>query len=45
MSPDFDRPTATVEDYLQEIYNLLEEGKPVIGARLAERLRVSAPTA
>ncbi len=45
MSPDFDRPTATVEDYLQEIYNLLEEGKPVIGARLAERVRVSAPTA
>ena len=45
MRPDFDRPTATVEDYLQEIYNLLEEGKPVIGARLAERLRVSAPTA
>ena len=45
MSPEFDRPTATVEDYLQEIYNLLEEGKPVIGARLAERVRVSAPTA
>ncbi len=45
MRPDFDRPTATVEDYLQEIYNLLVEDKTVIGARLAERLRVSAPTA
>ena len=43
--PDFDRPTATVEDYLQEIYNLLEDGRTVIGARLAERIGVSAPTA
>ena len=43
--PDFDRPTPTVEDYLQEIYNLRQEGKAVIGARLAERIGVSAPTA
>ena len=43
--PDYERPTATVEDYLQEIYNLLEDGRTVIGARLAERIGVSAPTA
>jgi DtxR family Mn-dependent transcriptional regulator len=42
---EFERPTATVEDYLQEIYNLLEDGRPVIGARLAERIGVTAPTA
>jgi DtxR family Mn-dependent transcriptional regulator len=45
MSPDFDRPTPTVEDYLQEVYNLMAEDKAVIGARLAERVGVSAPTA
>ncbi len=45
MKTEFDRPSATVEDYLQEIYNLRQEGKTVIGARLAERIGVSAPTA
>ena len=40
-----DRPTPTVEDYLQEIYDLLGDGKSVIAARLAERIGVSAPTA
>ena len=33
--------TPTTEDYLQAIVALLEEGQPVIGARLAERLKVS----
>jgi DtxR family Mn-dependent transcriptional regulator len=36
--------TATVEKYLEAIYHLTNEGRPVIGARLAERLAVSAPT-
>jgi len=45
MKKALNRPTATVEDYLQEIYNLRQEGKAVIGARLAERIGVSAPTA
>jgi DtxR family Mn-dependent transcriptional regulator len=40
-----DRPTATVEDYLQEIYDAHEQGKPVIAARLAERIGVASPTA
>jgi DtxR family Mn-dependent transcriptional regulator len=33
-----------VESYCETIYNLAMEGEPVIGARLAERFRVSAPT-
>ena len=33
--------TPTTEDYLQAIVALIEEGQPVIGARLAERLKVS----
>jgi len=37
-------PTATVEDYLGVIYTLQRDGEDVIGARLAEILRVSAPT-
>jgi len=45
MKHGLDRPTATVEDYLQDIYDQLEDGKTVIAARLAERLEVSAPTA
>jgi DtxR family Mn-dependent transcriptional regulator len=45
MKHAIDRPTATVEDYLQEIYDLQEQGKSVIAARLAERAGVSAPTA
>jgi DtxR family transcriptional regulator, Mn-dependent transcriptional regulator len=36
--------TDVARDYLLAIYALTEEGKPVIGARLAERLRVTAPT-
>ena len=45
MRQTLDRPSPTVEDYLQEIYNLLEDGKSVIAARLAERIGVSLPTA
>lgn len=45
MKHTIDRPTATVEDYLQEIYDQHEEGKTVIAARLAERIGVSSPTA
>jgi DtxR family Mn-dependent transcriptional regulator len=45
MKHGLDRPTATVEDYLQEIYDLLGDGRSVIAARLAERIGVSGPTA
>lgn len=38
------KPTATVEDYLQVIYNRVRDGKTVIAARLAEKLGVAAPT-
>ncbi|MDE3229027.1 MAG: metal-dependent transcriptional regulator [Chloroflexota bacterium] len=36
--------SATVEEYLETIYNIAMEGDPVIGARLAEKFRVAAPT-
>jgi DtxR family transcriptional regulator, Mn-dependent transcriptional regulator len=36
--------SATVEEYLETIYNLSMEDEIVIGARLAERFQVSAPT-
>ena len=36
--------SATVEEYLETIYNMSMEGEVVIGARLAERFHVSAPT-
>ena len=36
--------SATVEEYLETIYNLSMEDELVIGARLAERFHVSAPT-
>jgi DtxR family Mn-dependent transcriptional regulator len=36
--------SATVEEYLETIYNMSMEGETVIGARLAEKFRVSAPT-
>lgn len=36
--------SATVEEYLETIYNMSMEGEIVIGARLAEKFRVSAPT-
>jgi DtxR family Mn-dependent transcriptional regulator len=34
----------TIEDYLSLIYVIERDGEPVIGARLAEILKVSAPT-
>jgi DtxR family transcriptional regulator, Mn-dependent transcriptional regulator len=37
-------PTPTVEEYLEAIYTMAGEGRPVIGARLAESLGVSPPT-
>jgi DtxR family Mn-dependent transcriptional regulator len=37
-------PTATVEDYLQIIYYMNRDGRAIFGARLAEKLNVSAPT-
>ena len=36
--------TATVEEYLETIYNITMEGEPVIGARLAQKFRVAPPT-
>lgn len=36
--------SATVEEYLETIYNMAMEDVVVIGARLAERFQVSAPT-
>ena len=39
-----DALSATVEEYLETIYNMSMEGEVVIGARLAEKFRVSAPT-
>jgi DtxR family Mn-dependent transcriptional regulator len=35
--------TASVQDYLAAIYDLATSGKPVIGARLAKHMGVSAP--
>ena len=36
--------SATVEEYLETIYNISMESEIVIGARLAERFRVAAPS-
>jgi len=36
--------SAKVEEYLETIYNMEMEGETVIGARLAEKFRVKAPT-
>jgi DtxR family Mn-dependent transcriptional regulator len=36
--------TSVVEDYLQVLHYLTRDGVPVIAARLAERLNVTAPT-
>lgn len=38
------RPTPTIEDYLGVIYTLERDQEPVISARLAEWMDVSAPT-
>jgi DtxR family Mn-dependent transcriptional regulator len=36
--------TSTVEDYLQLIYKMVQERRPVLASRLAERFGVSLPT-
>ncbi len=36
--------TQTIENYLESIYNMQDEGKQVIAARLSERLGVKPPT-
>src|SRR5215469_13295938 len=36
--------SATVEEYLETIYNMSAENEVVIGARLAEKFHVAAPT-
>ena len=36
--------TATIEEYLEAILNMISESKTVVGARLAEGLQVSPPT-
>lgn len=38
------RPSPTIEDYLLTIHYLGRDGTPVIGARLAEKMEVSAAT-
>src|SRR5262245_1083434 len=35
--------TASVQDYLAAIYDLAGSGKPVIGARVAKHMNISAP--
>jgi DtxR family Mn-dependent transcriptional regulator len=39
------RPSATIEDYLQSMYSLETEGERIISARLARWMRVTPPTA
>src|SRR5690349_18151648 len=39
-----DRPSSTIEDYLMEIYDQKQAGRPVIAARLTDKMGVSAPT-
>lgn len=36
--------TPTIADYLEAIYNMIDEGKTVIAARIADRMDVSRPT-
>jgi DtxR family Mn-dependent transcriptional regulator len=38
------RPSSTIEDYLMEIYDMTRAGRPVIAARLTEKMGVTAPT-
>jgi DtxR family transcriptional regulator, Mn-dependent transcriptional regulator len=40
-----ERPSATIEDYLQSMYSLETEGERIISARLARWMRVTPPTA
>ncbi len=43
-SPVAEKLSATIEDYLLLMYILQRDDKPVVGARLAELLRVTPPT-
>ena len=38
------KPSSTIEDYLMEIYDWSREPRPVIAARLTEKMGVTAPT-
>ncbi|HEX5480898.1 MAG TPA: metal-dependent transcriptional regulator [Dehalococcoidia bacterium] len=38
------KPSSIIEDYLMEIYNMTQEGRVVIAARLTEKMSVTAPT-
>jgi DtxR family transcriptional regulator, Mn-dependent transcriptional regulator len=42
-APEAKDATASVQDYLAAIYDLAGSGKPVIGARLARHMNISAP--
>jgi DtxR family Mn-dependent transcriptional regulator len=42
-SPRATHATASVQDYLAAIYDLAGSGRPVIGARLAKHMGISAP--
>jgi DtxR family Mn-dependent transcriptional regulator len=44
ITPVEDRPSQTIEDYLGIIYVMERDAEPVIAARLADTLEVSAPT-
>ncbi len=37
-------PSSTIEDYLMEIFNMHQDGRTVIAARLTEKMGVAAPT-
>lgn len=39
-----EKNSATIEDYLETLYILQRDGVPIVGARLAEILRVTPPT-
>ncbi|MDZ4247131.1 MAG: winged helix-turn-helix transcriptional regulator, partial [Dehalococcoidia bacterium] len=36
--------TVRVEEYLEAVLNMIIDGKPVLAARLAERLELAPPT-
>lgn len=38
------KPSSIIEDYLMEIYDMTRADRPVIAARLTEKMSVSAPT-
>ena len=43
-SPEENRPTPTIEDYLAILYVMERDGEEVVAARLAESLEVAPPT-